>query len=429
MAYKIASFDVHKKSVFAVVADAEGGGEFEFERRRFGAMPTHLRELAEWCVAQGVEEVVMESTAQYWRPVWQAMERYWQPARQQREQAPPMVGAMHLAQAQSNKARRGRKNDFVDAERLLKRLVAQELQLSFVPDREQRLWRTVARRKWQLTRERVRLQNQVEAFLELCHIKLSSVVSDLFGVSARRMLKALSEGERDAAKLAAMADRSLRATAEQLMDALGACAEMDAVCRRILKSYLDQVEEVDKHIEATEKELSSLLAAHQDAVIRLSAVPGLGAHSAQQIVAEIGPDAKAFPTAAEFSSWIGSCPGDNVSAEVSKGHRSPHGHRNLRRLFNQAAQAAVKMKGCIFELLFQRFMARFKGQYNEAIWAVANRIAKLVWKLLHDGIEYEERGAVVSAKAKERRMARMIRELRKAGYHVEKVAIAAANPA
>jgi hypothetical protein len=98
-------------------------------------------------------------------------------------------------------------------------------------------------------------------------------------------------------------------------------------------------------------------------------------------------------------------------------------------LFNQAAQAAVKMKGCKFELLFQRFMARFKGQYKEAIWAVANRIAKLVWKLLHDGIEYEERGAVVSAKAKERRMAHMIRELRKAGYHVERVALAAAKPA
>jgi len=429
MAYKIAGFDVHKKSVFVVSADVEGGGEFQFERRRFGAMPGDLQEMAEWCVAEGIEEVVMESTAQYWRPVWQALERFWQPVRRQREGAPSTAGAIHLAQAQSNKAPSGRKKDFRDAERLLKRLVAQELQLSFVPEREQRLWRTVARRKLQLTRDRVRLHNQVEAFLEQCYIKLSSVVSDLFGVSSRRMLTALAKGERDGAKLAAMADRNLRATPKQLMDALGACADMEDVCRRILQLQLEQLDQLDQHIAAMEKELSGLMAAHQEAVIRLSAVPGLGPDSAQQIVAETGPEAKAFASARKFSSWIGSCPGDNESAETSKGHHTPKGNRNLRRLFNQAAQAAVKMKGCIFELLFQRFMARMKGNYQEAIWAVANRIAKLVWKLLHDGVEYEERGPSVSAKSKQQRMTRMIRELRKAGYHIEKTTSSAAEPA
>jgi len=102
---------------------------------------------------------------------------------------------LHLAQAQSNRGPRGRKKDFPDAERLVKRLVARELTLSFVPDAEQRLWRTVTRRKYQLTRNRVRLQNQLESFLEEAHIKLSSLVSDLLGLSARRMLKALADGE------------------------------------------------------------------------------------------------------------------------------------------------------------------------------------------------------------------------------------------
>jgi len=181
------------------------------------------------------EEVVMESTAQYWKPVWGALERYWKPLCEKREGARRKSGTLHLAQALSNRGRRGRKRDFRDAERLVKRLVARELTLSFVPDAEQRLWRTVTRKKYQLRRERVRLQNQVESLLEEAHIKLSSFVSDLLGLSARRMLKALAEGETDPAALAVLADERLRATPEQLCDALGACKELNVVYRRLLK--------------------------------------------------------------------------------------------------------------------------------------------------------------------------------------------------
>src|SRR5947199_9177783 len=113
-----------------------------------------------------VEEVVMESTAQYWKPVWAALERYWKPICEKREGARRKSGTLHLAQAQSNRGRRGRKRDFVDAERLVKRLVAQELTLSFVPDAEQRLWRTVTRKKYHLRCDRVRLQNRLEALPE-----------------------------------------------------------------------------------------------------------------------------------------------------------------------------------------------------------------------------------------------------------------------
>jgi transposase len=155
MPYRIAGIDVHKKMLVVVVADVEVEGEYQFERCRFGSTPEHLRLLAEWRLEPVVDEVVMESTAQYWQPVWGALERYWRPTCQKREGAGPMSGKLHLAQAQSNRGRRGRKKDFPDAERLVKRLVAQELVLSFVPDPEQRLWRTVVRRKHQLTRLRV----------------------------------------------------------------------------------------------------------------------------------------------------------------------------------------------------------------------------------------------------------------------------------
>src|SRR5205807_6474325 len=141
---------------------------------------------------------------------------------------------------QSNGGRRGRKRDFPDAERLVKRLVARELILSFVPDTEQRLWRTVTRKKYQLRCARVRLQNQVESLLEEAHIKLSSFVSDLLGLSARRMLKALAEGETNPAALAALADARLRATPEQLCDALGACTDLKPVYRRLLNMALEQ---------------------------------------------------------------------------------------------------------------------------------------------------------------------------------------------
>ncbi len=155
----------------------------------------------------------MESTAQYWKPVWGTLERYWKPICQTREGALATSGTLHLAQALSNRGRRGRKKDFRDAERLVKRLVAHELILSFVPDVEQRLWRTVVRTKYQLTRNRVQLQNRLEALLEEAYIKLSSLVSDLLGASARRMLEAIAGGETNRETLAALADRGLRANA------------------------------------------------------------------------------------------------------------------------------------------------------------------------------------------------------------------------
>ena len=278
MPYRIAGIDVHKKMLAVVVSNVEVESEFQFERRMFGSNPEQLRSLAAWLLEQEVEEVVMESTAQYWKPVWETLERYWKPIREKREDARRRSGTLHLAQALSNRGRRGRKKDFLDAERLVKRLVARELTLSFVPDAEQRLWRTVTRRKYQLTRDRARLQNQVESLLEEAHIKLSSLVSDLLGASARRMLKALADGETNPAALAALADKQLRATPEQLCDALGACTELNPVYRRLLKMALEQLQFLEQQIGDLDQETASLLRQHQDAVERLAS-GGAGAGS------------------------------------------------------------------------------------------------------------------------------------------------------
>jgi transposase len=427
MAYRIAGIDVHKKMLAVAVADVAVEGEYQFERRKVATSPSQLRALAEWLVEHEVDEVVMESTAQYWRPVWEALERIWQPRRQQREGAGPMSGTLHLAQAQSNQGPRGRKKDFPDAERLVKRLVAQELTLSFVPDGEQRLWRTVMRRKYQVTRNRVQVQNRLESLLEEAHLKVSSLVSDLLGLSARRMLQAIADGETDVTKVTALTDYRLRATAEQLNDALGACTDLHPVYRRLIKMGLEDVRLIDEQIVALDREMAGLLRPHQDAVQRLAAVPGLGVDSGQQIIAEVGPTATTFPSAKHLASWVGACPGVHESAGVSYSHRSPKGNRQMRRLLNQAANAAVKTKGSIFEVVYRRLVPRLG--HAQAIGAIAHRLCRLIWKILRQGVSYEERGPAVTQQRAQRRAAKMIRALRRLGYHVERVVSPSGSPA
>ena len=417
MPYKIASLDVHKVNLAAVNSDVEVVGEFEFERRQFGTTDGGLHQLVHWLIEQQVDEVVMESTAQYWKPVWAALERYWKPVVQKREGARPTTGSLHLAQAQSNRARRGRKRDFTDAERLLKRLVANELVLSLVPDPEQRLWRTIARAKKQQIGNRVQLQNRLEALLEEAYIKLSCFVSDLLGLSARRMLKALADGETDPEAVAALADNRLRATPNQLSDALGACRELNPVYRRLIKAVLEELELIDKHISRLDQEMADLLRPYQDQVQRLAEVPGLGPDSAQQIMAQVGATAATFPSGKALSSWVGVCPGDNESAGVNSSSRCPKGNRPMRSLLNQAANAAIKYKGGIFQIIYRRYVSRLG--HKQTIGVVAHRLCHIIWKILHQGVRYEERGPHVNRRSQHQRTRRMIYELRKLGYRVE----------
>jgi transposase len=413
MGYRVAGIDVHKRVLAVVVADVTGAGEFHFERRTIGTSPEQLRALAHWFVTQQVDEVVMEATAQYWRPVWETLERDWVEVRRRAGGA----GLLHLAQAQSNKGAPGRKRDFPDAERLVKRLVAQELTLSFVPNPEQRLWRTVTRRKYQLTSARVQLQNRLEALLEEAHIKLSSLVADLLGPSARRMLQAIADGATDPAAVAGLAHHRMRATPEALCDALGACTDLHPVYRRLLQLTLTELRGIEAQIDVLNQELAGLLRAQQPAVERLAAVPGLGVDSAQQIIAEVGPTAGTFPSPKQMSSWVGACPGAEESAGVSYSHRAPKGNRQMRRLLTTAANAAVKTKGSIFEYLYRRWVVRLG--HRQTIGAIAHRLCRLIWKILHEGVSYEERGPAVTKERLRARTAKMIRELRGLGYRVE----------
>jgi transposase len=399
--YRIAGIDIHKKMLAVVVTEIGAGGEFTFERRKFGTLDSDLKELSQWLAEREVKVVVMESTAQYWRPVWFQLEGQC---------------ALHLAQAQSNRAPRGRKRDFGDAERLVRRYVAGELILSFVPGPEQRLWRTLTRTKYQLTRDRVSLQNQLEAFLEEARLKLGACVSDLLGTSSQRMLRAIAKGETDTAVLAGLKEENLRATPERLADALRTVTELSPVHREILQLFLDRVDLIDRQLATLTRQIASSMKAHQDAVIRLSKVPGFGVDSAQQVIAEIGPAAATFASPGELASWVGVCPGREESAEKSKSNRSPKGNRAMRRVLNQAANSAVKTQGSIFEARYRRLLPRLG--HNKAIWAIAHQICRITWIILHRGVEYIEYGKERNAKAEKKRLGKLLRQLRGLGYQI-----------
>jgi transposase len=406
MSYKIAAIDIHKKVLMVVVAatvdevEDPTGAAVQFECRKFGAGASERQHVVSWLQGQQVFEVVMESTAQYWKPVWLDLE--------------PHFPKLHLAQAQSNRAPKGRKNDFRDAKRLARRLLAGELMLSFVPEPEQRTWRMMTRGRLQLVRERVRLQNQLESLLEEGRIKLTSVISDSLGASGRRILEAMAQGETDAAKLAELGDDRLKCTKQQLADALN--GSMGPAHRELLKLHLKRLKLLDQQIEKLSEMSARALKKHPDAVVRLAKVPGWGAESAQQMIAEIGVDAEAFASAGEFASWAGVCPGSNVSAEENQSSRCPKGNRYVRRLLAEAAQAAVNKKGCHFQQVFRRFLPKLG--WNGAIWVVAHRLARLVWKILHEGISYIEQGQDTTPMARKRRAQKLAKALRQLGYHV-----------
>jgi len=344
----------------------------------------------------------MESTAQYWKPVWHELEGHCQ---------------LQLAQAQSNRAPKGRKRDFADAERLVRRHIAGELTVSFVPDAEQRLWRTMTRAKHQLTRDRVRIHNQIESLLEEARIKLSGWVSDLFGVSSRRILRALADGESDPAKLAALAEASLRASQEQLQDALSAATTVGELHREILGLFLARLDLIEEQMQTLERNVAKSLQAHHEAVQRLAEVPGFGIDSAQQVIAEVGPAAASFPSPEQLSSWVGTCPGREESAEVSKSNRSPKGNRMMRRVLTQVANAAVKRKGSVFQILYRKMVVRLG--HNKTIWAIAHRLCRLTWKILHQKVRYVEYGSRPNPQAVQKRANKLMRQLRSLGYQVQ----------
>jgi transposase len=262
----VAGLDVYKKTVVVVILQ-KGQPDQDHATGTFGTTQFGLKELAAFLRQHQVTQVAMESTAQYWRPVWMALEGEF-----------PLT----LAQARSTRARRGRKWDQADARRIAKRFLSGDLTVSFVPPPEQRDWRLLSRTQITLREALVRLRNQIEVLLEQAQIKLSSVVSDLLGKSGRRMLEALLAGVTDPGELAALGDRRLQASQEQLADALS--GRLTEAHRLVLRLFLGQIDQIEQHLAELDQALANALATHQDAIARLCEIPGINVRTAQYIV-------------------------------------------------------------------------------------------------------------------------------------------------
>ena len=158
---------------------------------------------------------------------------------------------------------------------------------------------------------------------------------------------------------------------------------------------------LDQQIQALDRLMAQELKKQEEAIVRVAEIPGFGVDSAQQLLAEVGVEAETFSSAAQFSSWVGICPGSNVSAEDNKSSRSPKGNRFVRRILTQSAQAAVKKNGSHFQSAFRRFLPRLG--FKAAIWAIAHQSGRVVWKILHDRVAYIERGSEPTPQAKKQR--------------------------
>ena len=369
---RLAGIDVHKK-MLAVVVRSEEGGTPHYEERKFGATQGEIQHLAAWLQQQQVGEVAMESTAQYWRPVWYGLEAHFR---------------LHLTHPLKTRAPQGRKRDFRDARRLADRWASGDLEESFIPGAEQRGWRWLTRSRVQLRRLIVIVRNRVEGLLEEGGIKLTSVVTDTFGVSGWAILQQLVQGESTPEVLAGEARGALRKKEAQLREALA--GKLEPTYRFLLKQNLDQVEILRRQIRELDEQLAVAMQHHAPTLLRLSRIPGVDWVAAEDLLAEIGPTAATFPSPEQFASWVGVCPGSRESAGISYSSRSAKGNCYLRRLLCQIAWAAVHTKDTSFQYLFARLKPKIGSK--GAAWAVAHRIAKVVWLLLHEGVQYQERG-------------------------------------
>jgi len=238
---------------------------------------------------------------------------------------------------------------------------------------------------------------------------------------SRPSLHGLAEGETDVKKLAALGDKRLHCNEEQLVDALTGSPQL--MHREMLALQLERLQLIDGQIAKLNRMIAQAMQPYQETVIRLAEVPGR-VDSAQQVIAEVGVQASTFASAGELTSWVGTCPGKEESAEQNHSSRSAKGNKYLRRVLNQAAHAAARKKGSHFQVVFRRLLPRLG--YKSAIWAIANRLCRVVWKILHEGVRFIEQGTESDPKVRKQRARILARARRKLGYNVTITAISPA---
>lgn len=393
--------DVHKKLMVACFIHGK-----EQEVREFGATTRELLELADWLSQGGCQMVAMESTASYWKPLYNILESSGLEAM--------VVNARHM------KAVPGRKTDVKDSEWIADLLQHGLLQASYIPDRAQRELRELVSYRKSLVQDRTRELNRLQKMLEGANIKLSGTVADINGKSARNILDTILSGTGvDSAKYDEMYSKNviahnLKASKEQIIDDLNGV--MSPLQRKMMRELLVHVDELDAHIRHLDDDIDGHMKQDEkQAVDAIRSVTGLGAKSAQAVISVIGTDMGRFPTDAHISSWAGLCPGDNESAKKRRSGKTRKGNSLLRSTLIVCAHSAAKVKGSYFHAQFQRVSAH-RGS-KRAYVAVAHSMLIAIYHILKDGVEFKDLGAdYYNQFNKERKINAYLKKLKALGW-------------
>lgn len=392
---RCAGLDVHKKTVAASVITPEGQ-----ETRTFGTMTRELLEMADWFTQRGVTHVAMESTGIYWKPVYNLLEEGFTVL---------VVNAHHI------KAVPGRKTDVKDAEWIADLLRHGLVRGSFIPDRPERELRELVRHRRNLIQQRAQVVNRIQKLLEGANIKLSSVATDIAGVSGRAMLERLIEGTDSPKQIAELAKGRMREKRGELEQAL--TGSVGSHQRMLLGSHLRHLDFLDEEIDRADQEVAGRMRPFEEALVRVDAIPGVGRRVAEQVLAEIGTDMSRFPTAAHLASWARVCPGNNESAGKRKSGATGHGNPWLRSTLVEAAHAASHTKDTYLAAQYHRLAARRGGK--RAAMAVAHTILVIIYYMLSRGTAYNDLGGnYFDERDRQATLRRAIRRIQNLGYTV-----------
>jgi transposase len=392
--------DVHKKTVAACVRKSAAGGRVSEEVRTFGTMTRELLEMSDWLAAQGVTHVAMESTGVLWKPIYNLLEDRFELL---------LVNAQHIKRVP------GRKTDIKDCQWIAQLLQHGLLKASFVPPRAQRELRDLTRHRTQLVAEKNRLANRLHKTLEDANIKLGAVATDILGVSGRRMLEALAAGQEDPEQLANFARMSLRKKIPQLRLALQ--GTMREHHRFMLRLLLDQLAGLERLIGRLSERIEELLRPFEECLECLDDVPGVDRRTAENVLAEIGPDMSRFPTAGHLASWAGICPGSHESAGKRKTGKINKGNRWLRQALVQAAWGASHTRDTYLSAQYRRLVAR-RGK-KRALIAVGHTLLVIFYHLLRTGHAYRDLGPDYLDRLQPERLSRYyVKRLERLGYQV-----------
>ena len=402
-----AGLDVHKATVVAC-SRRMVAAKVEREVRTFKTTTSDLLELSAWLAERGCTHIVMEATGVYWKPVWN------------------ILGdgdfALTLANAAHVKNVPGRKTDVNDATWLADLMAHGLVRGSFVPDTPTQEQRGLLRTRKQLTRERTSHVQRLQKTLEDANIKLDSVITDIVGMSGRKMLAALISGETEPAKLAALASRRLKASPAELHEALR--GRVTKHHRFLLKLHLNQIDMLDRAIAEIDTEVEAGLESFRTAIDILMTIPGVGPLVARVIVSEIGTDMSRFPTAGNLISWAGLCPKNDESAGKRRSTRMRKGAPWLKTTLVQSGWAAMRKKGSYLQAQFYRIKAR-RGA-KKAVCAVAASILTAAYHMLKNGTLYQDPGAGhFESRAKPKQLQGLLARIANLGYQVSLTKMAA----